>query len=239
MLDVGQALDELGVQVLRGGAYKPRTVPYSFQGLGQEGLDILQEVGERYSLLTVSEVIDAAYLAEVASRIDILQVGSRNMQNFSLLKALGKVSNPVLLKRGFAATYFDLLAAAEYILAAGNPRVILCERGIRTFETYTRNTLDINAVASLQELTHLPVWVDPSHATGKRSLVAPAARAAVAAGADGLLIEVHPYPDQAWTDGDQTLDIALLKTLSKELRKIVALLRGEGSEAQRFLGSAL
>jgi 3-deoxy-7-phosphoheptulonate synthase len=195
-----------GAQALRGGAFKPRTSPYEFQGLGEEGLQILHDMGMKYNLVTVSEVMDASQIDLVAGYVDILQIGARNMHNFALLKELGRVKNPILLKRGFAATYQDLLLAAEYILSAGNPNVILCERGIRTFETHTRNTLDLNAVPSLKELTHLPILVDPSHGTGRRSLVPPMALAAVAAGADGIAVEMHPDPDRAVTDAAQTID---------------------------------
>ena len=177
---------ENGAQSLRGGAFKPRTSPYEFQGMGEEGLKILRDAAAPYNLITVSEVMDVSQIELVASYVDILQIGARNMHNFSLLKELGRVKNPILLKRGFAATYQDLLLAAEYIISAGNPNVILCERGIRTFETHTRNTLDLNAVPALKELTHLPIVVDPSHGTGHRSMVAPMARASVAAGADGI-----------------------------------------------------
>lgn len=215
-----KAAKEAGAEALRGGAYKPRTSPYEFQGMGLEGLKILQAAGEKYDLVTVSEVVEPSQVEIAAPYVDILQVGARNMQNFALLKELGKVKNPVLLKRGFAATYQDLLYAAEYIISAGNPNVILCERGIRTFETYTRNTFDLNAIPALKELTHLPVIADPSHATGKRSLVLPMARAAVAAGADGLIIEMHPDPDRSLTDAAQTIDFALFGQMMKEARAI-------------------
>jgi 3-deoxy-7-phosphoheptulonate synthase len=206
-----------GAQALRGGAFKPRTSPYEFQGVGEEGLKILKEAAEKYHLVTVSEVMDASQITLVASYIDILQIGARNMHNFALLKELGKVKNPILLKRGFSATYQELLLAAEYIMSAGNPNVILCERGIRTFETYTRNTLDLNAVPVLKELTHLPVLVDPSHGTGKRSLVSPMTRAAVAAGADGIILEMQPDPDRAQTDAAQTIDPNLFAKMMKEI----------------------
>lgn len=211
---------EEGAQALRGGAFKPRTSPYEFQGLGEEGLKILQAAGAQYNLATISEVMDASQIDLVASYVDILQIGARNMHNFSLLKELGRVKNPILLKRGFAATYQDLLLAAEYIMSAGNPNVILCERGIRTFETHTRNTLDLNAVPALQELTHLPILVDPSHGTGHRSMVLPMARAAIAAGADGITLEMHPHPDQALTDAAQTIGPKAFATLMKEVTAI-------------------
>ncbi len=211
---------ENGAQALRGGAFKPRTSPYEFQGLEEEGLQILQKAAEPYQLVTVSEVMDASQIDLVSRYIDILQVGARNMHNFSLLKKLGRVKNPILLKRGFAATYQDLLMAAEYIMSAGNPNVILCERGIRTFETYTRNTLDLNAVPALKELTHLPVLVDPSHGTGIRSMVLPMARAAIAAGADGVAVEMHPDPDRAFTDAAQTIGPKLFEKMMKEINLI-------------------
>lgn len=201
-----KAAFESGAQGLRGGAFKPRTSPYEFQGMGEEGLQILKEAADRYDLVVVSEVMDAEQIEVAVRYVDILQIGARNMQNFTLLKAVGKTNKPVLLKRGFSATYQDLLLAAEYIMSSGNPNVILCERGIRTFETYTRNTLDLNAVPALKELTHLPILVDPSHGTGRRSMVVPMAKASVAAGADGLVIEMHPHPDLAITDAAQTID---------------------------------
>jgi len=211
---------ENGAQSLRGGAFKPRTSPYEFQGLGEEGLEILRDAGAQYHLVTISEVMDASQIDLVASTIDILQIGARNMHNFSLLKELGRVKNPILLKRGFAATYQDLLLAAEYIMSAGNPHVILCERGIRTFETYTRNTLDLNAVPALKALTHLPVVVDPSHGTGHRSMVLPMARAAVAAGADGITVEMHPDPDKALTDAAQTIGPQAFAQMMRETKAI-------------------
>jgi len=194
-----------GANILRGGTFKPRTSPYDFQGLGEEGLRYLHDAGKAYNLRTISEVMAIQQIDLVAKYVYILQVGARNMQNFDLLKALGRIKKPVLLKRGPSATYKDLLMAAEYILSAGNAEVILCERGIRTFETYTRNTLDIAAVPVLKELSHLPIIVDPSHGTGKRSLILPMARAAVAAGADGVMVEVHPEPDKALSDAAQTI----------------------------------
>ena len=206
-----------GAQAIRGGAFKPRTSPYEFQGMGEDGLKLLEKAGREHGLITISEVMDASQIHTVCQYVDILQVGARNMQNFSLLKELGKVKNPILLKRGFSATYQDLLMAAEYILSEGNPNVILCERGIRTFETHTRNTLDLNAVPVLRELTHLPIVVDPSHGTGLRSLVLPMARAAIAAGADGLMIEIHPHPDQAISDAQQTIGLEAFKQMMKEV----------------------
>lgn len=210
-----------GAHILRGGAFKPRTSPYEFQGLGEEGLRLLSAAGKEYQLPTVSEVMAIEHVEMVAKYIDILQIGTRNMQNFNLLKVVGAIKKPVLLKRGFSATYKDFLMAAEYILAAGNADVILCERGIRTFETYTRNTLDLAAVPALNELSHLPVIVDPSHGTGKRSLVVSMARAAVAVGADGVMVEVHPDPDKSLSDAKQTIDPQTFAQMVKSLYAIL------------------
>lgn len=214
--EVAAGVKAAGANMLRGGAFKPRTSPYSFQGLGQEGLTILQEVGEKYDLPVVTEVmaVDQVHLFD---GIDMYQVGARNMQNFDLLKAVGQTKKPVLLKRGMAATIEDLLMAAEYILSEGNPNVILCERGIRTYETTTRNTLDLSAIPVLRSKTHLPIVVDPSHAVGKREWVESLAMAAVAAGADGLIIEIHQNPDEAWSDGRQSLYLDEYKTLTKKV----------------------
>lgn len=194
-----------GATVIRGGAFKPRSSPYSFQGLGEAGLKLLRAAADRHKLVVVSEVMDQVQIPLLLEYSDILQVGARNMQNFNLLRELGKVRKPILLKRGIAATIEELLLSAEYIMSGGNYEVILCERGIRTFETSTRNTMDISAIPVLKRLTHLPVLGDPSHGTGKRDYVLPMARAAIAAGADGLLVEVHPDPDRAISDGAQTL----------------------------------
>ncbi|MBP7846612.1 MAG: 3-deoxy-7-phosphoheptulonate synthase [Burkholderiales bacterium] len=213
-----------GAQALRGGAYKPRSSPYDFQGMGVEGLKLLAEVGAKYGLITVSEVMDGSQIADAAKYVDILQIGARNMQNYTLLTELGKIKNPILLKRGFAATYHELLMSAEYIMLAGNPNVILCERGIRTVETFTRNTLDLNAIPALQQLTHLPVIADPSHGTGVRSLVLPMARASVAAGAHGILIEMHPDPDKSISDAKQTLDFETFSDLVRQVRRVKAAL---------------
>ncbi|NLX01135.1 MAG: 3-deoxy-7-phosphoheptulonate synthase [Syntrophomonadaceae bacterium] len=221
-LEIAGLIKNMGVHILRGGAYKPRTSPYSFSGLGEEGLKILKEARELTGLPVVTEVVDVRDLEKVAYYSDIIQIGSRNMQNFTLLKEVGRIQRPVLLKRGFAATIEEWLLACEYILDAGNQEVILCERGIRTFEGMTRNTVDIAAVALVKELSHLPVIVDPSHATGRRSLVAPVARAAIAAGADGLMIEVHQNPEQALSDGPQSITPAAFACLSGELRKQAA-----------------
>jgi 3-deoxy-7-phosphoheptulonate synthase len=215
-----KSVKENGGNILRGGAFKPRTSPYAFQGLGEVGLQYLQKAGEAYGLLTVSEVMDTDQIELVAAYSDILQIGARNMQNFSLLKKLGTVKNPILLKRGLSATYQDLLMSAEYILSAGNPNVILCERGIRTYETYSRNTLDLAAVPILQELSHLPIIVDPSHGTGIRKMVPPMAKAAVAAGADGLMIEIHPFPDKAFSDADQTLNFEQFSEMMHALKQL-------------------
>jgi 3-deoxy-7-phosphoheptulonate synthase len=206
---------EGGAHILRGGCYKPRTSPYSFQGLGEEGLRYLAAAGRAVGLPTISEVMESEWVEQVASYVDILQVGSRNMQNFSLLKRLGRIQKPVLLKRGFSATYEDLLMAAEYILDGGNERVILCERGIRTFEGYTRNTLDLAAVPALKSLSHLPVIVDPSHGTGRQELVVPMAQAAVIAGADGIMVEVHPNPSESLSDPHQALSGELFEEMMR------------------------
>ena len=194
-----------GANILRGGAFKPRTSPYDFQGLGEVGLQYMRAAADKNKLLCVSEVMDTQDIDLVANYVDILQIGARNMQNFSLLKQVGKAGKPILLKRGLSATYTDFLMAAEYILQTGNPNVILCERGIRTFETYARNTLDLAAVPILRELSHLPIIIDPSHGTGIRSIVPPMACAAIAAGCDGIMVEVHPQPDQALSDAKQTI----------------------------------
>ena len=209
-----------GAVALRGGAFKPRTSPYSFQGLGEDGLRMLARIGEEMNMPVVTEIMDSEDIDLVSQYADILQVGARNMQNFSLLKKLGKIDKPVMLKRGLAATIEEWLSAAEYILAGGNGQVILCERGVRTSETWTRNTLDLSAVALVKELSHLPVMVDPSHATGVRSLVTPMARAAVAAGADGIMVEVHPHPERALSDGDQSLTPKGFSQLMKDIDPI-------------------
>jgi len=210
----------LGAQVIRGGAFKPRSSPYAFQGLGEDGLRMLREAADRNGLLVVSEVMDLTQVPLVAQYADILQVGARNMQSFTLLRDLGRQRKPVLLKRGISATIEELLLSAEYILAGGNYDVILCERGIRTFETYTRNTMDISAIPVVKKLSHLPIIADPSHGTGRRDKVAPMARAAVAAGSDGLLVEVHPDPDRALSDGAQSLRPEQFEELMSQLRII-------------------
>jgi 3-deoxy-7-phosphoheptulonate synthase len=211
---------QLGARILRGGAFKPRTSPYSFQGLGEPGLRMMREAADRHGLLVVSEIMDASQLPLMLPLVDILQVGARNMQNYYMLRALGEASRPVLLKRGLSATIEELLLAAEYIMDGGNHNVILCERGIRTFETATRNTMDIAALPVIKKLSHLPVFADPSQGTGRRDQVAPMARAAVAAGADGLLIEVHNDPERALSDGAQSLYFEQFEKLMSELRMI-------------------
>ena len=214
-----------GARLLRGGAYKPRTSPYSFRGLGREALELLAEVRSESGLPVVTEVMDTRQVELVAEHADVLQVGARNMQNFALLDELGRIRRPVLLKRGLSATVRELLMAAEYVMSHGNRDVILCERGIRTFETATRNTLDVGAIAVLRRETHLPVLVDPSHAAGRADLVAPLAFAAVAAGADGLMVEVHPEPERALSDGDQSLDFPAFDRLMDGVRRFSAAAR--------------
>ena len=220
ILETAHAVKEAGATILRGGAYKPRTSPYSFQGLGLKGLELLAEAREATGLRIITEVMAPEAVSLVSQYADILQVGARNMQNYALLHAVGESQKPVLLKRGMMSTLEELLMSAEYILSHGNYRVMLCERGIRTFEKYTRNTLDINAVPVLQSLSHLPVIVDPSHGTGKWEYVSAVAKAAVAAGADGLLIEVHPRPEEALSDGAQSLKPERFAQLMRELKPI-------------------
>ncbi len=217
---IAKSVKEAGAVILRGGAFKPRTSPYDFQGLGEEGLKILHDVSQSAGISTVTEVMDTRHVAQVAKYTDILQVGARNMQNFNLLKEIGQTKKPVILKRGLSATIRELLMSAEYILSEGNFNVILCERGIRTFEQFTRNTLDISAVPAIKMLSHLPVVVDPSHATGKWGMVNPLSKAAIAAGCDGLLIEVHPNPQEALSDGPQQLLPENFAQLMKELKSI-------------------
>jgi len=220
LLETAHAVKAAGAQVLRGGAFKPRTSPYSFQGLGEKGLRLLAEARQETGLLVATEVMEPQLVALVSAFADILQIGARNMQNYALLHAVGEAQRPVLLKRGLMSTIEEMLMAAEYILSHGNQRVILCERGIRTFETYTRNTFDVSAVPLLKQLSHLPVIADPSHGTGRWELVEPVSRAAVAAGADGLLIEVHPHPEQAVSDGAQSLKPARFAALMASLRPV-------------------
>ena len=221
---IAEIVAKAGAKVLRGGAYKPRTSPYSFQGLGGEGLRFLRDAADANGLGTVSEVMDASQVELMGEYVDIFQVGARNMQNFSLLKALGRVNKPVLLKRGLSATVEEMLMSAEYILAGGNHEVIFCERGIRTFETALRNTLDVSAIPVVQQASHLPIIADPSHASGFRDKVAPLARAAVAAGADGLMIEVHEDPEKAKSDGPQSLYPGQFEELMEQLRLIASAL---------------
>ena len=221
MRETAEAVKAAGATALRGGAFKPRTSPYSFQGLGAEGLKILETIGRELQIPVVTEVVDIADVEAVAQHADALQVGARNMQNFRLLQAVAKCGKPVVLKRGIAATIQDLLLAAEYILSGGNPDVILCERGIKTFETATRNTLDLNAVPYIKQRSHLPVIVDPSHGSGLRDLVAPMSRAAVGCGADGIMVEVHRDPAHALSDGQQSLHPAEFAKLMRELRPFV------------------
>ena len=220
IFNAAAAVRRAGAKILRGGAFKPRSSPYSFQGLGEDGLKLLRSAANKEGLKTVSEVMDVSQIDVVGRYSDIYQVGARNMQNFTLLRELGKVRKPVLLKRGIAATIEEWLLSAEYLLAGGNTEVILCERGIRTYESYTRNTLDISAIPVIKKLSHLPIIVDPSHGTGRRDKVAPMARAAVAAGADGLQIEVHCDPDRALSDGAQSMYPAQFDRLMAELRII-------------------
>jgi 3-deoxy-7-phosphoheptulonate synthase len=223
ILESAERVKRAGAKVLRGGAYKPRSSPYSFQGLEEKGLRLLAEAREKTGLFVITEVITPTDVERVAEYADILQIGARNMQNFALLKEVGKMRKPVMLKRGMANTLKDLLLSAEYIMSQGNYEVILCERGIRTFEEYTRNTTDLSAVPALHELSHLPVVVDPSHGTGVRSLVTPMAKAAVAVGADGLMVEVHPNPEDAYSDGAQSLQPSEFDGLMEWVKKLVQL----------------
>ena len=243
MLETARAVSAAGATLLRGGAFKPRTSPYAFQGLGEVGLQLLREAGAETGLPVVTEVMDTRQVELVAEYADVLQVGARNMQNFALLAELGRVDRPVLLKRGLSATVRELLMAAEYVMAQGNRHVILCERGIRTFETSSRSTLDVSAIPVLHRETHLPVMVDPSHAAGRSDLVAPLAWAAVAAGADGLLVEVHPCPQQALSDGEQSLTPAAFDELMRSLRpfalaagRVLPAPRGDGLDSAGEVG---
>jgi 3-deoxy-7-phosphoheptulonate synthase len=230
IMQAAEGVAKAGAKLLRGGAYKPRTSPYDFQGMEEEGLKLLKKAKEVTGLAIITEIMSERDVDLVAQYTDVMQVGARNMQNFMLLKALGKCGKPVLLKRGLSSTVKELLMSAEYITAHGNPEVMLCERGIRTFETVTRNTCDIAAIPALNELTHLPVILDPSHATGKRSLVPALSRAGVAIGADGLIVEVHPAPEKAISDGAQSLDIAQFQKMMVELKPYIEL--WEGSRKQ-------
>jgi 3-deoxy-7-phosphoheptulonate synthase len=217
---VAESVARSGAKFLRGGAFKPRSSPYSFQGMGEEGLKLMREAADQFGMLVVSEVMEISQIPVMLPYVDLLQVGARNMQNFNLLRELGKVRKPVLLKRGIAATIEELLLSAEYLMAGGNYDIIVCERGIRTFETYTRNTMDISAIPIVKKLSHLPILADPSHGTGRREKVSPMGRAAIAAGADGLLIEVHNCPDKALSDGAQSLYPEQFAKLVGELRVI-------------------
>lgn len=234
MEQVARHLATVPVQLLRGGVYKPRTSPYSFQGLGLEGLTILRDIRQRYSVPVVTEVMSIPQLEAIAEAVDVLQIGSRNMQNFELLKAVGQVNRPVILKRGLSATLQEFLLAAEYILSHGNSQVILCERGIRSFDPYTRNVLDLGVVVALKQLTHLPVIVDPSHAAGKRELVGNLAKAAIAAGADGVMIECHPQPEKSVSDARQALSLPEMTTLVTQLRPIATAVGRRVVEAEPF-----
>jgi 3-deoxy-7-phosphoheptulonate synthase len=220
METVARELKSAPIQALRGGVYKPRTSPYAFQGMGIDGLEILASVRQRYDLPVVTEVMAISQIEEISAYADMLQVGSRNMQNFDLLRALGQANKPILLKRGLAATIEEFVMAAEYVVSHGNPNVVLCERGIRSFDTYTRNVLDLGAVAALRQITHLPILVDPSHAAGKRELIADLSRAAIACGADGLIIECHPDPEQSVSDARQALSLKDMAALVRSLKPI-------------------
>ncbi len=221
IIETAKAVKEAGAHILRGGAFKPRTSPYSFQGLGEKGLKFMAKAKEETGLPVVTEVMDTRDVSLVEKYADIIQVGARNMQNFQLLKEVGLCKKPIFLKRGLSSTVKELLMSAEYILSSGNDQVILCERGIRTFEDATRNTLDLSAVPLIKELSHLPVVIDPSHATGKRSLILPMSKAAVASGADGLMIEVHPYPEKAVSDGAQSLIFKEFQSLMENIKPFV------------------
>ncbi|MBW4676866.1 MAG: 3-deoxy-7-phosphoheptulonate synthase [Desmonostoc geniculatum HA4340-LM1] len=245
METVAQNLSPASVQALRGGVYKPRTSPYAFQGMGESGLEILAKVQSHYNMPVVTEVMSISQIEAIATHADMLQVGSRNMQNFDLLKALGQAGKPILLKRGLAATIEEFVMAAEYILSHGNPDVVLCERGIRSFDDYTRNVLDLGAVAALKQITHLPVIVDPSHAVGKRELVAPVARAAIACGADGLIIECHPEPEKSVSDARQALSLEdmvdlvdSLKLIATAVGRSISQTKGVGLKPAPFICAA-
>lgn len=226
MDSIGKLLSAEGVKVLRGGAFKPRTSPYKFQGLREDGLKIMKEIGIKYGLKTVTEVMDPRDVELIGNSVDMLQIGSRNMQNFALLTEVGKFGKPVMLKRGMTATIEEWLMAAEYIAKEGNSQIVLCERGIRTFENYTRNTLDLTIVAIIKKLSKLPIIVDPSHGTGRRDLVIPMSKASHVVNADGLMVEIHPKPEEALSDGDQSLRFGELQTLVKEIKYLDKCLRG-------------
>ncbi len=232
IMETAEAVAAAGGRILRGGAFKPRTSPYDFQGLEEEGLKLLRKAKQATGLDIVTEIMSDRDVELVSEYADILQIGARNMQNFALLKSLGRTARPVLLKRGMSSTIKELLMSAEYIVAHGNPRVILCERGIRTFETETRNTCDLTAVPVLNELTHLPVLIDPSHATGKRRLVPALARAAVAIGADGIMVEVHPHPEKAVSDGAQSLTLPMYQAMMAELKPYIEIWKSARQASQ-------
>ena len=232
IMAVAHAVKAAGAHILRGGAFKPRTSPYDFQGLERQGLELLRKAKQATGLAIITEVMSDSDADMVAEYADIIQIGARNMQNFALLKAAGRLRKPVMLKRGLSSTLKELLLSAEYIVSKGNLEVMLCERGLRTFETYTRNTLDLAAVPALNELTHLPVIVDPSHGTGKRSLIAPMVRAAVAAGADGLMLEVHPCPEEAFSDGPQSLTPQQFENIMGAIEPYLALWKKERTRGQ-------
>lgn len=221
ILETAHLVKENGGHLLRGGAFKPRSSPYSFQGLGEQGLKYLQRAKNETGLYIVTEVLEAMYVPLVADYADVLQIGARNMQNYELLKAVGRIKKPVLLKRGMSAQLTEFLMSAEYIMSEGNEQIILCERGIRTFVEYSRNTLDLNVVPAVKNISHLPIMVDPSHGTGRRDLIEPLSLAALAAGADGLMIEVHPRPEEAWSDADQTLSPTVFKRLMHKIKLFV------------------
>jgi 3-deoxy-7-phosphoheptulonate synthase len=238
IMDVAARVAAAGAKLLRGGAFKPRTSPYSFQGMGEDGLKLLREAGDKHDLLVVTEVMDPSQIEVMLPYVDVMQVGARNMQNYHLLRALGETQKAVLLKRGMSATIEELLLSAEYIMAGGNYKVILCERGIRTFDTYLRNTLDIAAIPVIKSLSHLPIFADPSHGTGRRDKVAPMARAAVAAGADGLIIEVHPDPERALSDGVQSLYPDQFAQLMNDIRAIAPAVGRTVAESRSAVGAS-
>lgn len=229
---IAKAVKASGAHLLRGGAFKPRTSPYSFQGMGEEGLKLLKEAGDKHQMPVITELMSPEDFELVEAYTDIIQIGARNMQNFSLLKKVGESSKPIMLKRGMSATIEEFLMSAEYIMASGNPNVILCERGIRTFETFTRNTLDLAVVCAVKELSHLPIIIDPSHATGKRHMIAPISRAAVAAGADGLMVEVHHQPEKALSDGPQSLKPEAFEQLMTQVNAIHNLIKNDVSNEE-------
>jgi len=239
LIEIAHHVKSCGAQILRGGAFKPRTSPYSFQGLGEEGLQYMKEAAESAGLLSVSEVMDSADIELVSSYVDILQIGSRNMDNFSLLKKVGRSGHPVLLKRGYMSTIEEFLLAAEYLIKEGNKNVILCERGIRTFEKLTRNTFDLSAIPIIKKMSDLPIIADPSHGVGRADIVIPMSKAAVACGADGLIVEVHPNPKKAMSDGQQTLDYDSFRILMDEVTELSAFIRGESDQNSQVRLKAL